>query len=72
VAFREYSVVPAKETFQKHGVTHLSSRDGCFIQEERNKTSVQQWMPTLRIAVHFITNLQWMIHAMFVYVMLKA
>jgi len=33
--FREYSVVLAKETFQKHGVKHLSSRDGCFVQGER-------------------------------------
>jgi len=34
--FREYSVL-AKETFQKHGVKHLSSRDGCFVQGERKQ-----------------------------------
>jgi hypothetical protein len=44
------------------------------LSRRQNKTFVQQWMPTLRIALHlhFITKLLWMIHAMFVYMMLRA
>ena len=59
--FREYSVVPAKETFQKHGVEHLSSRDGCFVQEERKQdvtTTVDAYVTNCySLDLHFITNL---------------
>lgn len=55
--FGEHSVVPAKETFQKHGVKHLSSRDGCFVQEERKQDVSTTVDAKLRIAVHLIFTL---------------
>jgi len=59
--FGEYSVVPAKETFQKHGVKHLSSRAGCFVQEERKQdvsTTVDAYVTNCSsLHLHFITKL---------------
>ena len=59
--FGEYGVVTAKETFQNHGVKLLSSRVGCFVQEERKQdvgTTVDAYVTncsSLRLHYHQAT-----------------